>query len=134
LKSGSNLAMSSIKPRKLPLRTVYKYRSIPWKQNSFQLYTQLLLLYTCKYSPSLFQFEFYPSLQGLLHFHSFCFFHLEAKNNWLLDGLKQCNKSYIYENFIVSFLYGNWYQRNITEVGCELRCCYVTKWAVNIFW
>lgn len=89
-------------------------------------YSQLLRLYTSKYSPSLFQFECYASLQGLLHFHSFCFFHLEAKNKWRLDGLKQRYKSYISETSIVFFLYVNWYQRNITEVGCELRCCYVT--------
>ena len=134
MKSGSNLAMSLIKPTKLPLPTVYNYWSIPWKQNCFQLYTQLLRLYTYKYSPSLFQFECYSSLQGLLHFHSFCFFHLEAKNKWLLDDSKQRNKSYISETSIVFFLYRNWYQRNITEDGCELPCCCVTKWAVNIFW
>jgi hypothetical protein len=52
----------------------------------------------------------------------------------LLDDLKQRNKSRISETSIVFFLYGNWYQRNITEVGCKLRCCYVTKWALNIFW
>lgn len=128
------VAMSSIKRRKLPLRTVYKYQSIPWKQNSFQLYTQLLRLYTYKYSPVLFQFECYYFLQGLLHFHSFYFFHLEAKNKWLLNDLKQHNKSYISETSVSFFSYGNWYKRNITEVGCELQCCYITKWAVNIYW
>lgn len=105
MKSGSDVAMSSIKPRKLPLRTVYKYQSIPWKQSCFQLYTKLLRLYTYKYSPALFQFECYSFLQGLLHFHSFCFFHLEAKYKWLLNDLKQHNKSYILETCFFLFLW-----------------------------
>jgi len=36
-----------------------------------------------------------PPLQGLFLLQSVVFFHLEAKNTWLLDGLKRRNRIHI---------------------------------------
>lgn len=73
-----------------------RHLSFAWKLNCVQLNTELLRL--C------FQKHFFVngvsiwiifSVEGLFHFQSLGFFLLEAKNTWLLGGLKHRNISYI---------------------------------------
>jgi hypothetical protein len=59
------------------------------------------VLFSAKYKiatiirPKKFSNRFPPPLQGLFLLQSVVFFHLEAKNTWLLDDLKRLNRIHI---------------------------------------
>lgn len=72
-----------------------RYWNLPSKLNYFQLNTKLLWLYAQKYFLTALSILMILFVQGLLLLQSVLFFRLEAKNIWLLDGLKQCNRIHI---------------------------------------